>query len=206
MVMTVVIPDNRSRPREELRRAIYEAAIAAFRASGYERATIEAITTRAGVAKGTFFNFYKTKLDVLAEYYWQIDTRLAPLREGLDPAHPVKALARYARAVESELRREGDLLVDLLIQTMRDDAMRKMDQDSGEADARQFANFLRKARAVGRVRRTLDPDKGAALIIDVWAGAMRSWLDGGCKASLARIFTAKVEDLFQGFAPKGRTK
>jgi AcrR family transcriptional regulator len=204
IVMTPVIK-NRALPREELKAKIYGAAIAAFREDGYDGATVEAIAARAHVAKGTFFNFYKTKLDVLTEYYWSIDARLAPLREGLDPKAPLKALTRYVEAVEREFAREGDLLIELLTQTLRSESLHRIDSDSGEADARQFAKFFASARALGTVRKNLDPDAAAALLIDVWAGAVRTWLTTGRRRSLSSIFKAKITDVFEGFGPKART-
>lgn len=39
--------------------------MACFSEYGYEGTTVEAITQRAGVAKGTFFNYFETKGDVL---------------------------------------------------------------------------------------------------------------------------------------------
>lgn len=201
MVMTTVM--NRAAPRGELRTRIYSAAIAAFRELGYERATIEAITARAGVAKGTFFNFYKAKLDVLIEYYWQIDARLAPLREDLDARTPLRSLVQYVQECERLFEREGGLLVDLLLQTQRLEALRAVDAASGDADARQFAAFFARARTLGKVRKSLDPDNAAALLIDVWAGTWRTWQTKGRKVSLAAIFKLKMSDVFRGFAAEG---
>lgn len=44
---------------------LVEAALHCFSEDGYEATTVEAITRRAGVAKGTFFNYFRTKADVL---------------------------------------------------------------------------------------------------------------------------------------------
>jgi AcrR family transcriptional regulator len=202
MVMTTVTMDNRTLPRAELRAKIYVAAISTFREQGYRRATIEAITARAQVAKGTFFNFYKTKLDVLTEYYWQVDARIAPLRAALDPRKPLHSLARYARRVEREFAREGELLVDLLMETMSDEALRQVDHESGESDARQFAQFFDRARALGTARADLDPQKAADLLIDVWAGSIRRWLAAKRGPSLAAIFKSKVAEVFRGLGPQ----
>jgi AcrR family transcriptional regulator len=201
--MTVVTNINRRLPREQLRSRIYASAIAEFRARGFANATVEAITIRAGVAKGTFFNFYKTKADVLAEYYWHVDARLAPLRLGLDADDPVNALARYAEAVERAFDDEGELLVDLLMETMRDDAMRAIDRESGGADAEQFEAFLRRARAAGTIRATVDPAVAAALILDIWSGSVGTWLAQRRRTSLAALFTAKITVAFAGIAPAG---
>ena len=45
---------------------LYEAAVTLFREQGYEHTTVDQITRRAGVAKGTFFNYFPTKDAVLA--------------------------------------------------------------------------------------------------------------------------------------------
>jgi AcrR family transcriptional regulator len=200
-VMTAVT-NNRALPRKALQERIRSAAIAAFRAHGYEETTIEEIASRASVAKGTFFNFYKTKLDVLIEYYWSIDDEVRPLRLALDPARPQRALELYAAKVERIFEREGSLLTDLLAQTLRDNAMRKLDHDSGDSDARDFATFLSKARQLRTVRSTLDPDRAAVLVIDVWAGAVRAWMANRDGSRLSTIFKTKVADLFQGFGPE----
>ena len=44
---------------------MYEAAVTLFREQGYENTTVDQITRRAGVAKGTFFNYFPTKDAVL---------------------------------------------------------------------------------------------------------------------------------------------
>ena len=45
----------------ERRDRLYEAALALFREQGYEATTVDQITRQAGVAKGTFFNYFPTK-------------------------------------------------------------------------------------------------------------------------------------------------
>ena len=44
---------------------LYDAAVTLFREQGYEHTTVDQITRRAGVAKGTFFNYFPTKDAVL---------------------------------------------------------------------------------------------------------------------------------------------
>lgn len=202
LVMTAVMNVNRSRPREELRAAIYDSAIAAFRTHGFRNVTVEQITAQAGVAKGTFFNFYRTKLDVLTDYYWRLDAVVAPWRAALDPAHPVDSLARYAGKMERLFLKEGDLFADLLSLTMSDGDLSRIDRQSGESDARQFAQFFERCRAEGTVRDDLDPRRAADLLIDIWAGAVRQWFAGRPKSSLVRIFRSKIEDVFEGFATR----
>lgn len=48
-----------------MRRALLRAGVELIEEHGLENTTIEAITRRAGVAKGTFYNYFKTKHDLV---------------------------------------------------------------------------------------------------------------------------------------------
>jgi AcrR family transcriptional regulator len=62
----------REKMKQEIRTSIYNVAIDLFKKHGYEKTTIAGITEAAGVAKGTFFNYYQTKDALLASYYNEI--------------------------------------------------------------------------------------------------------------------------------------
>lgn len=51
--------------REQVKDKILEISIQIFRDKGYENATIDEITKTVGIAKGTFYNFYNTKKEIL---------------------------------------------------------------------------------------------------------------------------------------------
>ncbi|MCX8044226.1 MAG: TetR/AcrR family transcriptional regulator [Desulfobacterota bacterium] len=56
---------RRERNKRIKKERILKAAIEHFTQRGFEQTSIESITRRAGVAKGTFYNFFKQKEDVL---------------------------------------------------------------------------------------------------------------------------------------------
>lgn len=196
--MTTVTISNRGRPRHEIRLGIFEAAIRLFRENGYSVSTVDQIVASAKVAKGTFFNFFPTKLDVLKAYYSQIDIEVAGFRSAMDPARPLKSLSDYACAVEAIFLREGPLLIELLDLAMSDPAMRRIDVDSGACDADEFATFLLAAQNLGLIGNHVDPVLAAETIIDLWSGAVRSWLQSPAEGHLVRSFEARVGLLFQG--------
>jgi AcrR family transcriptional regulator len=91
---------RRERKKQETRQGLLEAALALFRESGYDETTVEEITDRADVAKGTFFNYFPSKEALLSELtVWQF----SQLRDALDvsqgaPASPlarIKLLVRF---------------------------------------------------------------------------------------------------------------
>lgn len=195
-VMTKVM--NRDRPRAELREALYETAIALFRECGFAATSVEAVTNAAGVAKGTFFNFFPSKIDVLKAYYARIDAEASRLRATLDPADPIGALGRYGREVEAILLREGRLMIELLQLTLSDAAMRRVDEASGSNDTGEFAQFLAAAQARGTLGAHVDPSGAAAALADLWSGAIRRWLAAPEPGVLARLFETRVAILFEG--------
>ena len=202
MVMTVVIKANRSRPRAELRDAIYQAALMLFRERGYARTSVDDVVAAAGVAKGTFFNFYPTKLDVMKAYYAKVDLDVAHCRQQMNPGSPTASLRAYAAAVEAILLREGRLMLELLDLAISDPAMRRIDDDSGAADADEFAIFLVQAADLGLIDAAVDPVRASAALVDLWAGAVRAWLAQPVAGSLADLFGWRVELLFQGMEPR----
>jgi AcrR family transcriptional regulator len=197
-VMTVVTSANRGRPREDIRADLYETAIRLFRAQGYAATTVDAIVAGAGVAKGTFFNFFPSKLDVLKAYYATIDVEVARCRAAFNPDDPQRSLSRYARAVERILRREGALMIELLDVTFADPAMRRFDEDSGAADAAEFSHLLEAAKEKGLIGADVDTLMAATALVDLWSGAMRTWLRDPAKASLVKLFEPRAAILFDG--------
>ena len=57
---------RRERKKEETKRRIYVAALELFHAKGFAHTTVDEITERADVAKGTFFNYFPHKESVLS--------------------------------------------------------------------------------------------------------------------------------------------
>lgn len=51
--------------REQVKKQIYSSTVSLFREKGYENVSIEEIARTVGIAKGTFYNFYPSKKDIL---------------------------------------------------------------------------------------------------------------------------------------------
>jgi len=73
-------PARSGRPRASSREVLAEAACELFLERGYESTSIADITTRAGVSRSSFFNYFASKGDVL----WSgLDARIADAEETL---------------------------------------------------------------------------------------------------------------------------
>jgi AcrR family transcriptional regulator len=82
---------RRERRRQEVRERLYRAALSLFAERGYAKTTVEDITEKADVGKGTFFNYFPSKEHVLATFGSQriaiIEAALAQAQQG--PVIPV---------------------------------------------------------------------------------------------------------------------
>ena len=63
--MTEAVLGRRERKKEETRRRIFDAAIRLFADKGFEATTVDEIAEAADVAKGTFFNYFPRKEDIV---------------------------------------------------------------------------------------------------------------------------------------------
>ncbi len=98
---------RRERKKLETRQRLLEAALALFRGKGYTATTVEEITDRADVAKGTFFNYFPSKEALLGELVvWQIEQLRAELEASREtvpsPVARIKLLVRrmHAQAID----------------------------------------------------------------------------------------------------------
>ncbi len=82
------------RPKASSRETLAEAACELFLEQGFEATSIADITTRAGVSRSSFFNYFASKSDILwaglDERLGVLDERLAS-DDGTDAAHGVRA-------------------------------------------------------------------------------------------------------------------
>ena len=60
---------KRESKKRAVRKALYEAAVQLIERDGYDAVSVDQIVTVAGVAKGTFFNHFPGKADLLADWY-----------------------------------------------------------------------------------------------------------------------------------------
>ena len=63
--MTSIELTRRERKKEETKERIFNAAMKLFKSRGFAETTIDDITEKADVAKGTFFNYFPKKEEVL---------------------------------------------------------------------------------------------------------------------------------------------
>ena len=96
---------RRKRKKEETRQRLLSASLELFHEQGYSATTIEDITERADVAKGTFFNYFPSKEALLSELsVWGIEK----LQTAIDvsngaPQSPVARIKLLMRLLQEHM-------------------------------------------------------------------------------------------------------
>ncbi len=87
----------------ETRQLIFDTAMDLFEKKGYDRVTVDDICEKAGVAKGTFYNHFKSKNQVIVEEFLKID------------AYYGEILDKLQRKKKSQI----DIMSDFIILTLK---------------------------------------------------------------------------------------
>lgn len=173
-------PTRAPRSSVTTRADLIEAGLGLIMERGYNHTGLDEILRTAGVAKGSFYHFFKSKedfgLEVVARH---AERRLASLDEHLgDAEHP--HLARLRRFFEGSIRRHEDqgfrrgCLFGNLGQEMADqsEVFRGRLEEVLAEYRRRIAGCLRQAQEEGELRLDLDPDRLAGFVLNSWEGAI----------------------------------
>lgn len=206
LVMTSIDRGNRAVDRDALRRRIVDAALVEMLAKGYDAARIEDIAARAGVAKGTYYNFFTTKAEVLLERYAQVDAKFHALRLEMQPKDPVKSIHLFVRRAEILLRDAGDLLRVIVENGRRLKPLQDADHKSGQRDQDDMAQFLTDARRFGSLNASANPAQLAATFQLLWTGQTYVWAVSNMNFSMSKSFAPHIDLLFLPFLNTGGKK
>ncbi|MGH8052551.1 MAG: TetR family transcriptional regulator [Stenotrophomonas sp.] len=186
------------------RTAIIEAAIAVFGEKGVEKATVSDIVKRAGIAQGTYYLYFPSRLSVMGGIAEQVVSRmLQRLHEqldGLSPAAQLDALAGAIFAVVEEQHQVVALLYSGMTQT---DEMRRWEAIYAPLYD-WLQQVLEQARAEGAVAANVQPRYAARVLVGaIEAAAEQVHLYAATAPEDAQAHRAELERFIR--AGLGRT-
>jgi AcrR family transcriptional regulator len=182
-----------------------QAAFALFDERGYEQATVDDITERAGLGRTTFFRHYRSKEDVIFPDH---DRLLEQIRDRLQTSSHRTALAAVSDAVRLVLLHyldEGDLARRRYALTSKVAALRDREITSVARYQRLFREFISDWMGDPAESASLRAELMAAAVVAAHNHVLRRWLRGESPNPVAELDEAmhQVIDLFT--APASRT-
>jgi AcrR family transcriptional regulator len=180
---------SKQSPRDRLA----QAAFALFDERGYEQATIDDITERAGLGRTTFFRYYRSKEDVIFPDHDQL---LDQIRERLRTSGHPAALAAVCDAVRLVLLHyldEGDLARRRYRLTSSVPALRDREIAVVARYQRLFREFIAGRLADPVQPAPLHAELMAASVVAAHNHVLRRWLRGDSPDPLAELDHAMRE-------------
>jgi len=170
---------RRERKKEETRQKIFKAAVHLFRERGFEATTVDDITERADVARGTFFNYFPRKDAVLAYFSEQrlvdAEENAAAIFESKKPAREklIEIYTHAASAYEEDRELSRFVVNELMVR-----AFAPSEEDSlGQRWQGLILRVLEQGVASGEFRKRLDLTRAEAVLTGVYYAVLYTWVN-----------------------------
>jgi AcrR family transcriptional regulator len=192
---------RREAAKADRRERLYEAALSLFRSQGYEATTVAQITRRAGLAKGTFFNYFATKDAILRYLGTREIGRLGGAVMTTDGASSsLGKLKRLLSALALSLETDRDLVCLMFRRGISVPEL--LAGDAGGFSLQSMSALLiRQAQRAGEVNPELDVDMLAAALDALYLQQVVRWCEADTPYSLAGRLSGIVDLLLLGSAP-----
>ena len=182
--------------RPRVREDLTAAAISLFLAQGYDETTVDEIAEAAGVARRTFFRYFRTKDDAVFPDHDDCLKRVQDLLAAADPRSPaLAALREAAHLVLAMYADDPATAVRRYELTRRVEPLREREITATNRYQRVFTEFLhRRAAAPGPGtggQAGLRDEVAAATVVAAHNHVLRQWLRaGGSDDAHARLDAA----------------
>jgi TetR/AcrR family transcriptional repressor of nem operon len=159
----------------ETKRHLVDAGVALMRQQGYTATTVEDICAAAGVTKGAFFHYFKSKEDIaraaLQRFGLGQDLHDAPFRKLADPMDRVHGRLEFI--MESVRGESKGCLIGMIAQEMglTSPEFRELCQGLFLHLANDFAADLAAAKAACAPGADFEPEKVAWLFVAIFQGS-----------------------------------
>lgn len=188
-----------------MKERIFLAAIALFAERGFDNVTVEQITERADVGKGTFFNYFPNKEAVLTYFG---GTQVERLQEAIDRGEiagsPREQVSRVIEILASYPGMTRELGRALFISSLNFNRF----QEVGASSIWQLEDILGKIIAEGQesgaFRTTGNSDEAALFTLGLYFLALLSWCTGFTEKALPEVARCYVDLALEGLAADGR--
>ncbi len=197
--------------RDSRRESILDVARDVFLAEGYAAASMSTIAAKLGGSKGTLYNYFKSKEDLLSAVVqrhcsWQSEAMFSHLVDGLDVRSALTKIGREHLVLVSS---DNTLAMFRLIvaESARDPAIGKLFYESGPLrGVGRLARYLEQAAARGQLQPLDDATDAAHMFIALCQNRLLkarlcSYVDQPAKATIDRNVAMAVDVFMRAFGP-----
>lgn len=167
-------------PRDISRNAILREGARIVHAKGFHHTGLQEILQAAGIPKGSFYFYFKSKDDfglALVDYYWEFIQAMGERHLGSGDTPPLARLECFMDAYREMFETLGlrcGCPIGNLVQEMSDlsEPFREKVGDVYSRMHGRIAEILAEAKDRGELPAGVDPDRTAWFILNSWEGAI----------------------------------
>jgi AcrR family transcriptional regulator len=194
----------REKKKIETKNKIFEVSGRLFKQKGFENTTIDEITKEAGIATGTFFNYFSTKEALLLYFGEQNDELIYSLIESetlrsRSTKDKIKNLLSFLAQSYEKDKELTKLLVFEHIKYMRFTGPRSdEDKKISHRLIKIIGDLLEEGAKKGEVRSTLGVKKATEILMAIYFISLMAWLKSETDYSFSEDISEKIDMVFEG--------
>ncbi|MEK3884807.1 TetR/AcrR family transcriptional regulator [Paenibacillus sp. PL2-23] len=162
--------------KAELKERLFQEALQLFCDKGYENVTVQEIASQCGIAKGTFFNYFARKEDILL---YLGESQLEWLEQSAAQHQHVEEPKEQIWLVLNDLLQRfaahSELMKLAAVEMIKSAYLAERESRSVLQLHAQIAGLIDAAKAEGRLRSRWDTADIATTLVSVYFHTMMSW-------------------------------
>lgn len=197
----------REKKKQETRNRIFEVSGKLFKEKGFQNTTIDEITKEAGIAKGTFFNYFPTKESLL--YYFKEQKEeflLSFMKKQLSLDIPLKKKLMEFFILLAEYYEKDKELSRLLFFEQKRLIMTSDHKHTGRGHKQKGPRYfitimhelLQEGIEKGEIKKDIDPMIAASTLHAIYFHSLIIWLHSDTDYSFSGDISSKIDLLFTG--------
>jgi AcrR family transcriptional regulator len=196
---------TRSNKKTETRQKLFDSARRLFSCHSYEAVKVEDITKEAGLAKGTFFNYFESKEAIIYEmqYFISYDS-LMPILSHEGPIVPKIKQAIGELLMENSTSKS--LMRAVLLSQLKDNRQLAKLAEQLQSFYHGMIQLVDKAKEQGELRPDIDSMEVVLTVEQMYMGILMQWCCDIEDSPLDSFIARSFDVLFDGLQPQSTAK
>ncbi len=196
------IPETaRAKKKCETRIRLMESAYRLFSKREFEEVKVSEITREAGLAKGTFFNYFHSKEDVVSEVQFMTTyDKLMPILQLTGAVVPQIKQVLVAMLTDDTLSKP--LMRAVLLTKLKDTRQLQKNADQVKMFYEGMVTLVDKAKQLGEIRDDLESFYVVKLVEQLHMGLLMQWCFVLEESTLNTDVAQSFDILFDGLKPR----
>jgi AcrR family transcriptional regulator len=169
----------RQKKKQQTKNLLFNTSIELFKKQGFQETTVQQITDQAGVAKGTFFNYYPSKESILLEIRISQLQSINQFAENATHQSAIEALIILFRRIPEQMDKYGKKVALSIFQLLNSRPSLTIHEAT---PYNQFHVTIRTIIQDGQIKgefsSKMDSSQLATTLTNTYLGSLLSWASG----------------------------